>query len=54
MGEKDFNEDNDFNEDSDEDIEEERRKIIKRASKIEDEDQREYYRYCAIAALEYD
>ena len=61
MGDKDFNEDNDFNEDfkfwwedSDGDIEEERRKIIERASKIEDEDQREYYRYCAIAALEYD
>ena len=47
MGDKDFNEDNDFNEDfkfwwedSDGDIEEERRKIIECASKIEDEDQR--------------
>ena len=59
MGDKEFNGDikedpRAWWEDYDGDIEEERREIIERASKIEDEDQREYYRYCAFAALEYD
>ena len=59
MGDKEFNGDIEEGfkfwwEDYDGDIEEERREIIERASKIEDEDQREYYLYSTIAALEYD
>ena len=65
MGDKEFNEDKEFNgdeeegfkfwwEDYDGDIEEERMEIEERASKIANDDQREWYLYNAIGALEYD
>ena len=59
MGDKEFNgvKEEGFKfwwEDYDGDIEEERRGIKERASKIEDADRSEHYLYNAIAALEYD